>query len=393
MGETVAQRRRREHEVRARALMTALVVGSLLLGCTGADAPDTSPSPSRPAASATPGEQTGTPPQQARRTLWLCHPDDRTSECARRIPTVVVTAQGTRRSVTAPAADPPLDCFYVYPTVSTAPTATAPRRITPELRFVVAAQAARFGSVCRVFAPVYRQVTLQGLATAFTDPKARELAHRDIVLAWRQYLDEDNDGRPFVLLGHSQGTFELTRLLREQIEPRPQLRDRLVSALLIGGSVSVPTGGDVGGSFRLVPACRSADQVGCVVAYNTFTAAPPNPSLFGRTLAPGQQILCVNPAAPQGGTAALDTVVPRDRGPAVSGLAVFPDAVQATCRSTGGASWLDVDRREVSALPPTVLQVDAAPAWGLHRLDVSLALDDLVTLVESQGRQWQRQRG
>jgi hypothetical protein len=374
-------------------VLTALVVGGLLLGCTGADAPEASPSPSAATATAVPPEPTDTPPRQARRTVWLCHPNDPSSECARRIPTVIVTAQGTRRSVTAPAADPPLDCFYVYPTVSTAPTANAPRRVTPELRFVVAAQAARFGSVCRVYAPVYRQVTLQGLGTSFSDPQARERAHRDVVLAWQEYLREHNDGRPFVLLGHSQGSFELTRLLREQIESREQLRRQLVSALLIGGSVSVPLGADVGGSFQHVPACRSSTQVGCVVAYNSFGGAPPDPSLFGRTLVPGQQVLCVNPAAPQGGTSALDTVVPRDRGPAVSGLAAFPDAVRATCRTRDGASWLDIQRPTGSALPPTVLQVDAPPAWGLHRLDVSLALDDLVALVESQGRQWLRQRG
>ena len=84
-------------------------------------------------------------------------------------------------------------------------------------------QAARYAQTCRVFAPMYRQQTLGGLA-AGGSPEALELAYSDVVEAWREYLAEHNRGRPFVLIGHSQGTRMLRRLLRDEIDPRPELR-------------------------------------------------------------------------------------------------------------------------------------------------------------------------
>jgi hypothetical protein len=76
----------------------------------------------------------------------------------------------------------------------------------------------------------------------------------------------------------------------------------------------------------------------------------------------------------------------------VVGLVAFPDSVVGECRSGGGASWFEVRRSAGSALPARVLDVEAAPFWGLHRLDVSIALDDLVGLVERQGRAWTAQQ-
>ena len=89
--------------------------------------------------------------------------------------------------------------------------------------------------------------------------------------AWRDYVAHHNRGRGFVLIGHSQGTFVLRQLIKEEIDRKPALRRRLVSALLLGGNVTVRKGKRTGGDFRHVPACRSADrELGCVVAYSTF---------------------------------------------------------------------------------------------------------------------------
>ena len=78
-----------------------------------------------------------------------------------------LSRNGTRtREPFRPAADPAFDCFYVYPTVSTAKGRNAPKRSAPEIVRVVRAQAALFQRVCRLYAPVYRQVTLAGLRTA-----------------------------------------------------------------------------------------------------------------------------------------------------------------------------------------------------------------------------------
>ena len=70
-----------------------------------------------------------------------------------------------------------------------------------------------------------------------------------------------------MLVGHSQGAGLLTDLLAEEIDDEPAVRDRLVSALLLGTSVAVPDGEDVGGDFEEAPVCRAPDQTGCVVTY------------------------------------------------------------------------------------------------------------------------------
>ena len=107
-----------------------------------------------------------------------------------------------------------------------------------------------------------------------------------------------NHGRPFVLIGHSQGTIHLIRLLAEEIEGKPEAA-RMLSALLIGYNVEVPEGRLTGGSFRTTPLCTRAGQTGCVITYVSFRAEAPPPAgaLFGRAARPGQTIACTNPAA------------------------------------------------------------------------------------------------
>jgi hypothetical protein len=304
--------------------------------------------------------------------------------CRGDLDTTVIGADGSRTTEPfRPARDPAFDCFYVYPTVSSARRTNAPRRVTAELRYVARSQAALFGSQCRVFAPVYRQVTLQGLGSGgFADPVARATAYADVVAAWKEYLQRWNNGRPYLLLGHSQGTFALTSLIAEEIDDDAALRERMVSALLVGGAVTVASGERTGGSFDNVPACASATETGCVVAYNTFTQAPPNPSLFGRALE-GQQVVCVHPAAPAGGSATLTPYVPvEDADGSVTGFTAYADAVTARCRRGDGATWLHV--RADGTLPGELFTQAPGAAWGLHQVDVNIALGDLVALAATQ---------
>ena len=149
------------------------------------------------------------------------------------------------------------------------------------LRSIALYQAARYSRDCRVFAPVYRQVTVQGLLQPSTvTPEMREQGYDDVVEAWRAYLRRFNHGRGVVLIGHSQGTFVLRRLIREEIDPKASARRRLVSAVLLGGNVTVKKGSDRGGDFKQVRACRRASQTGCVVAFSTFNAPVPDERAF-----------------------------------------------------------------------------------------------------------------
>ena len=107
--------------------------------------------------------------------------------------------------------------------------------------------------------------------------------------AWRTYLRRHNRGRGVVLVGHSQGTYMLRRLIAREIDPRPRLRRKLVSALLLGGDVTVRRGRDRGGDFKHVRACRSVRQLGCVVAFSLFNAPVPADSSFGRASRTGSR--------------------------------------------------------------------------------------------------------
>jgi hypothetical protein len=190
-------------------------------------------------------------------TVWLCRPGLPANPCEGGLDATVVTATGAARVEPLAMGPTPVDCFYVYPTVSEAKTLNAPLRATAAEVRTVRAQAARFSSACRVFAPVYRQLTVQALFEGrFGDAAARALAHRDVVSAWHDYLNH-NPGRRFVLIGHSQGSFELLRLLQEEVDGNPALRSRLVSALLPGGNLEVAPGKDTGGDLHNIPPCAT----------------------------------------------------------------------------------------------------------------------------------------
>ena len=199
-------------------------------------------------------------------------------------------------------------------------------------------------------------------------PEQAAIAYGDVRAAWRDYLAHHNDGRGFVLISHSQGTFALRQLIREEIDRKPAVRKRLVSALLLGGNVTVRKRSAVGGDFRNVPACRSATQLGCVVAYSTFGTAPPADSLFGRVNgifsqvnsadASRLEVLCTNPAALGGGSGALRTYIPTTPFPGTVGVGVAleigplpsvstpwvaaPSDYRGRCVRSGGANVLRI---------------------------------------------------
>ncbi len=86
--------------------------------------------------------------------------------------------------------------------------------------------------------------------TATAADRAR--AYQDVRDAWRDYLRNYNHGRGVVLIGHSQGSFVLRELVAKEIDSKPKVRERLISALLLGGNVTVKKGKDVGGDFKHV---------------------------------------------------------------------------------------------------------------------------------------------
>jgi len=342
---------------------------------------------------------------------WLCRPEH-PNACAADQTTTIVAASGAL--ATEPfQADPnaPVDCFYVYPTVSLDGTPNSDMVAGVEEYSVVSGQFARFGSVCRTYAPLYRQITLTALRAAGTAapmPADRAKAYGDVLAAWNYYLAHDNGGRPFVLIGHSQGSGMLTRLVAEEIDGKP-IQARMVSALILGSSgVANPPGAVVGGTFKHVPPCRSTEQTGCVVQYASFrsTLPPPDDSRFGRPREGGGESVCVNPASLAGGSGELHAYLRNAPGTAWvtpaqaidTPFVSVPGLLTAECVNERGFSYLSVTVHGDPADPRTdeiggdvIAGGAVVPQWGLHLIDVHLAMGNLVDLVRSQSAAFLRQ--
>ncbi len=332
------------------------------------------------------------------KTVWLCKPGMKNDPCTPSLKTTVFSPAGKKLRVVTPARPkaPKIDCFYVYPTVSDQPGLNANLNIDPVERSIALFQAARYSQYCRVFAPMYRQGTIAGIGGSQIG-EAFAIAYPDVLAAWKDYLAHFNHGRGVVLIGHSQGSFHLRKLVREQVDNKPAVRRRLISAILLGGDVTVKKGKAAGGDFKHVPACRSAPQLGCVIAFSTYDQPPPPNSLFGRTSTPGLQVLCTNPASLHGGSGLIDPIEPTAPfapGSIALGIQLLefklpsastpwieaPGSYAAHCSSAGGANVLQISARGFAVNPKP--SPDAT--WGEHLTDANIALGNLLKLVGSE---------
>jgi hypothetical protein len=338
--------------------------------------------------------------------------------CRPSLSTTLYRGWDTRVGVATPRRDRDrgVDCFYVYPTVSNQKSRLATRRVDPEIRSIALYQAARFSQVCRVYAPVYRQATVPALQAGTTTRADYLTAYGDVEKAFDAFLRRIGRHRGFVLVGHSQGSFHLQRLIRRRIDGHRALRRRMVSAVLLGGNVTVRKRSDRGGVFRRVPTCERAEQLSCVLAFSTFNETPPDPSAFGRGasrladflgLPEGAKLetACTNPAAlGSGRSAPLTSVVPTQpfapgtliaagisllglQWPTASTTFVQSDgAFTGHCSRAGGAHVL----RIASAPGTPVPKASPSPDWGLHLVDANIAQADLVKVVRRQIRAYAR---
>jgi hypothetical protein len=213
----------------------------------------------------------------------------------------------------------------------------------------------------------------------------------------------DNEGRGVLLIGHSQGAGRLIGLLRDEVDGNPVLRDRLVSAMLLGTSFQVPVGADVGGDLQNIPLCHSSRDVGCVISYSSFraTAPPPPNSFFGVSRQPGFEAACTNPSALGGGMGRLEPYFSSNGGtwidPALgveitAPFVTLPRFLRAECVRQGGFHVLSIFVDGDPADPRADdIGGDLTPEWGLHIVDAHLAMGNLVDIARRQATVWRKQ--
>ncbi|HET6339206.1 MAG TPA: DUF3089 domain-containing protein [Polyangiales bacterium] len=347
---------------------------------------------------------------------WVCRPDISPNECARNLDSTELKADGTQEVVKHIAAtDPALDCFYTYPTVWLNRTAQMTDFSDTGVNFVLdplLSQAARFSSICRVFVPLYRQTGLSGIALAPNSNK--DLALQDVRDAFAYYLEHYGEGRRFVLLSHSQGSYITSALIKRDIDENPELRARMISAVMLGGQPYTPASERFGGSFKNIPACRVPGELGCVIAFNSYAKEAPatSASLFGHVIPgsleydegvdPNGQVICTEPAGLAGNPGRyagsyfpVSLHNPQFGAPGMipgidTPFLLYRDFFRGTCVQTNGVSYL-----EVSA-DPAVGDVRQAPAYrnallegigfGMHLVDYNIPLDDVIAAVKLQAQ-------
>jgi hypothetical protein len=189
-------------------------------------------------------------------------------------------------------------------------------------------------------------------------------------------------------------------------------RSRLVAAYLVGSSVGVRDGADVGGTFDNIALCSAEQTHGCVVSYATYreTAPPPEMALFGGPVGGGLRSACVNPAALAGDPQSLDAWFPSavvgfysgftgsnpspfadpEAAPAIETPHFkVPGLLSAECVQSGPYTYLSV-RIHADPEDPRADDIvgDISPTWGLHLVDMHLVMGDLLRLAEAQIAAW-----
>ena len=361
---------------------------------------------------------------------WICRPG-RDDACVPDSMRAIVSEDGSiTKEVIRAASAPGADCFYVYPTASQEATPNSDMTAGTAEKGQAASQFAVFARVCRTFAPIYRQVTLSALRSAMARASASgdknalgqikgdwNLAYGDVKAAWQNYLQNENHGRPFVLIGHSQGSLMLKRLIAEEIDGKP-VAARMLSAILPGVAILVPKGKTVGGDFKTVPLCRANSQTVCVITWASYRDSPPPPdnAIFGRSDNPTLEAGCTNPARLQGGVAPLDAIVgypwwikgvvqyqEPSSGWSVQGkpiearFARIPGMLSGECVSANGLSYLSVhvnpaagDGLSATITAPGLVGDTAYPEWGWHVMDIPIVQGDLVRLIGRQLDAWNK---
>jgi hypothetical protein len=359
----------------------------LLLAGLLAATPAISQTPPAPATMPDHGDTS--PVDYAKAANWACRPGVDDGTCSANLDAVKIDAGGGRTP--APHAvpkDPPIDCFYVYPTASLDTTMFSDLVLDDGEKKSIHGQAARLTARCRLFVPIYHQFTMAALRWTMSQTAPApgfDIPYRDVLAAWKSYLAHDNHGRGVVLVGHSQGAIILKQLIAEQIDGKPA--QKLLVAAYLAGNPDLNAK-----SFHDVKPCAAVDQTGCVVAWSSYLDSYDGPRFFGATPS-GTAPLCVNPAAIKGGRGPLETYLSKPSFAPETDPPYVELAGQLTAEcvadAQGAALRVHIEPGPAAGLLGVVLQqFSPAPAWGEHPLDISLVQGNMVDLIGSQTLAW-----
>jgi len=385
-------------------LLVVLILGGALSCSPAKEERNPSDEPAIESSSVETSNDSFAPNNYSDLNAWLCHPDKGEDLCSVDLTATKILADGTTEIIPhVNATEPAFDCFYVYPTVSRDKTPNSDMNAGPEERNVIANQFARYGASCRLYAPMYRQVTVPELQKMLVTGKSTantKMAYGDVKDSWETYLRDHNNGRGVILVGHSQGARMIFELLKQELLVS-SARNQIIAVHAIGApaTMDVETG-----KWNDLALCKSSTDTDCLISYGTFrsTSPPPLDAIYGRA-SEGERGICVDPAALRGGkqpdaylSSHLITGDIYNYGAEVNTKFVkVPELLSASCESNQTHDWLDItiladpnDPRTDDIPGDVVALGQVQKNWGLHLIDVNLFMGDLVDLARTQGEAW-----
>jgi hypothetical protein len=266
-----------------------------------------------------------------------------------------------------------VDVFYVYPTIYAETTPmnmdVFNRTLRADVQGLLKAQAGVYSGAANLFAPYYRQVSFAALdpETDMTLNPYFRVGADDVHRAFDYYLNFLNQGRPFILAGHSQGSVVLLDLLRSRFRD-PVLREKLVAAYVIGYSV---TREDLRKYPWLRPA-MGADDTGVIVSWNTQEpGATGSPVLL-------EGAICINPL----NWRTDDTMADRNLNLGAVFFDDFKGKVLRMVPQYAGAR-INLDNGALETVPPDKMEIGHFPPGVLHKFDYAFWFRNLERNVQT----------
>ena len=193
--------------------------------------------------------------------------------------------------------DKNIDVIYFYPTTFGKETPCAPNvsdiddlNMRKGAKHCLATQASVFEESCNIFAPYYRQISADYALTLSNDETNELLSYsatQDPTTALNYYFEHYNNGRPFILAGHSQGANILVMLLANYFKEHPELFSKMIAAYVIGYAVTKKYLQE----NKHLKFAQGADDIGVIVSYNT--EGPNNKDKHNAVVTPGA--ISINP--------------------------------------------------------------------------------------------------
>ena len=163
-----------------------------------------------------------------------------------------------------------VDVFYIHPTGFYEKNWNSDmdrnKSAFERTEIMLANQASAFNESCNIYAPEYRQATY----FAFFDKnqngkKALDLAYTDVESAFDYFIENNNNDKPFIVAGHSQGALHAQRLIINRIQGT-SLQERFICAYAIGYMIPDNLYDDL---FPSIKRSENYNDTNCIVSWST----------------------------------------------------------------------------------------------------------------------------